>query len=1022
MPIEVDNRYPEVARPYEPVGKGEHHKKLLWGKPLAAVSLVLILLTTLLSSLPSTAPEPTPEPSPAPVPVPTIVVPTPIPEPTPEPTPVPEPVPDPELAPAPAPTPAPTPASTTPSSSSSSPSSSTPATTQYTITFVDWDGTTISSAKYDDGTFASSISVPADPTRPNDGSYRYAFAGWTPAFADVTTDATYTATYTEEVIPWYAITSVDYDGTTVLKSETWYQEGTAAADIDQPPAPTRAPEGGYEFTFSGWSPALSDVTANVTYTAVYDSDKIKYTITWNNYGGAFIDETTVEEGETPVHADPTYGPTDQYIFTFNAWSPAIVPATADTTYTANYTTMLRQYTVSFVDWDGSSIDSATYEYGTPAASISVPADPTRSNDANYSYSFAAWTPTIADVTGDATYTATYDATPISYGTPAIDDITDVQYNHQSAGSIAQFSPVVTLNDVAGNTGRLRLLQQNPDDPNGDWIELTLGDDEAANAVTIEYNNGTDWVTLPTPSGLNAEYDIPDDAVALRASMTRNLVPPGGAGAIRQKVQVAFDYTLPNGDTGTVKGNEFYLYRGSFAQRSGAPVLDRDAKTITMDFKYQLVEGGEIDPNNVTWTGHHLYTKAKTDTSSEFGTEIMGLTPTVTHSDVDGVHHVTITYTLDEVSDDLYYTYKGDLLDDEWGDPSHWNNWNTNAYSYEMEFPTASSGHAAPLSLEPGPAVSHSYGGDSEDYTVGFMMMSKNLNDAKDGRIALRIERYDESSGSWVSPVNGFVSYANWQANNEREWDDPDKQMIYDAQTIWGVTVATMNPDDPIEPSNPTTLDDLVDPTQLFDVDGHTAVYAIFAYHFPYEYWYGTRITLRTVMDVEYSDGSTETIASTPFYVYGGSFVEPNSDFGNYGMQIDKDNKILTLEYVYDTDVMTIDPANVRWVSDDEEIANCNYLYYGVNYTGWWPASRAEDWEQLTYLDIKPTASERDEGGKHIVTLTFDLSSAPAELWADPDHTYLFYSGSAYYQDSGEYFGVWQDSPDKGFIPVWQFVE
>ena len=101
-------------------------------------------------------------------------------------------------------------------------------------------------------------------------------------------------------------------------------------------------------------------------------------------------------------------------------------------------------------------------------------------------------------------------------------------------------------------------------------------------------------------------------------MIRNLVPPGGYGAMRVKAKVAFDYTLPDGETGTVESNEFFLYRGSFAERNGspAPVLDRDARTITMDFNYHLVEGGEIDPAKVTWTEHHLYGKDKGDTGDD----------------------------------------------------------------------------------------------------------------------------------------------------------------------------------------------------------------------------------------------------------------------------------------------------------------------------------------------------------------------------------------------------------------------
>ena len=37
-------------------------------------------------------------------------------------------------------------------------------------------------------------------------------------------------------------------------------------------------------------------------------------------------------------------------------------------------------------------------------------EPTKAEDENYTYAFKAWTPDIETVTGEATYTATYEAT------------------------------------------------------------------------------------------------------------------------------------------------------------------------------------------------------------------------------------------------------------------------------------------------------------------------------------------------------------------------------------------------------------------------------------------------------------------------------------------------------------------------------------------------------------------------------------------------------------------------------------
>jgi len=122
----------------------------------------------------------------------------------------------------------------------------------YTVTFVDYDGTTIlkTQTNVPHGTGAT---PPTDPTLTG-----YTFTGWNPAYNNVTGNLTVTAQYT---INTYTVTFVDYDGTTVLKTQTNVPHGTEAA----PPAnPTRTGH-----TFTGWSPAYNNVTGNLTVTAQY---------------------------------------------------------------------------------------------------------------------------------------------------------------------------------------------------------------------------------------------------------------------------------------------------------------------------------------------------------------------------------------------------------------------------------------------------------------------------------------------------------------------------------------------------------------------------------------------------------------------------------------------------------------------------------------------------------------------------------------------------------------------------------
>ena len=93
---------------------------------------------------------------------------------------------------------------------------------QCTIKFVDGDGTELSSTTYDYGTVAADVVKPDDPTKADDGNYAYTFTGWTPAIEDVTSNATYTATYNSTALAHYSITP----------KSNWFAEGTRNVDCE----------------------------------------------------------------------------------------------------------------------------------------------------------------------------------------------------------------------------------------------------------------------------------------------------------------------------------------------------------------------------------------------------------------------------------------------------------------------------------------------------------------------------------------------------------------------------------------------------------------------------------------------------------------------------------------------------------------------------------------------------------------------------------------------------------------------
>ena len=152
-----------------------------------------------------------------------------------------------------------------------------------------------------------------------------------------------------------------------------------------------------------------------------------FTVTWVIEGKE--ESEPYDYGTTPSYkkGTPVKETDEQYTYTFKEWTPAIVPVTQDATYTAVFDSALNKYKITFVNDDGSELQSSDVEYGkTPKYEGE---GPTMEATAQYSYSFAGWkdaagtayTGDLPVVTGKATYTATYTATVNKYKITFVND-------------------------------------------------------------------------------------------------------------------------------------------------------------------------------------------------------------------------------------------------------------------------------------------------------------------------------------------------------------------------------------------------------------------------------------------------------------------------------------------------------------------------------------------------------------------------------------------------------------------------
>ena len=292
---------------------------------------------------------------------------------------------------------------------------------RFTITWKNWDGEEIKSYIYDPNTgepaeveYSVTYGTQAEylgsnPTREPNIDYTYDFTGWSPALGKVTSDVTYTATYSEQPRK-YTIIFTTEGGVEIERQFLTHNELPVCENV-----PTKT-----GFTLQ-WEPALAAVTGDTTYRATWlEEPPTKYEITFVDYNGTTVlKNDSVAVGELPTAPTITAGipagstgkpATNEFTYMFDDWSPAVDEVTQAMTYTAVYREEAKTYTVTFKNEDHSVIETRPYHYGeTPVCST----PPTKANTAEFTYALR-WTPQIQTVMGNAEYTALFDATTNKY--------------------------------------------------------------------------------------------------------------------------------------------------------------------------------------------------------------------------------------------------------------------------------------------------------------------------------------------------------------------------------------------------------------------------------------------------------------------------------------------------------------------------------------------------------------------------------------------------------------------------------
>lgn len=262
------------------------------------------------------------------------------------------------------------------------------------------------------------------PTKAESDTSKFIFNSWDSDLKNITADTTVNAVFDE--YKKYFVTFKDDRGSIVpingnLTNIYYDRDGERVISVpDALESYSKVIDGAtYDYHFEYWRNAetgeigVVDVCGDdysITYEAVFSEHRVNV-VKFMNDDEVVSELHLYEGGHITVPANPTRISTAQYDFSFKGWSldgsnVVDVPANVgneDVTYYAVYDSILRYYTINFLDYDGKVLQSSLVAYGaTPFCE-----SPTREETAQYFYDFDGWSPKIEAVTGEATYMATY---------------------------------------------------------------------------------------------------------------------------------------------------------------------------------------------------------------------------------------------------------------------------------------------------------------------------------------------------------------------------------------------------------------------------------------------------------------------------------------------------------------------------------------------------------------------------------------------------------------------------------------
>lgn len=251
-----------------------------------------------------------------------------------------------------------------------------------------------------------------DPTKERTAQYTYSWVGWNSSpnqtvhdetvLQNITSNRDIYAAFSQTINSY--IVSFYYNGM-LLDTDT-VNYGENATYSGDPPTKPMTEE--HRYVFDGWNSLenqteaepdiLNNITGTLTVYAAFRELSIECTVRFYN-GSTLLYTDTVNYGQNASYVgdNPTKTADVYYTYSFVGWNSSVDQTTADADILNNirddkdvyaaYSRTAVQYTVTFI-YDGVTLDTQQTTYG---GSVTYHGQqPTKTGDAQYSYTFAGW--------------------------------------------------------------------------------------------------------------------------------------------------------------------------------------------------------------------------------------------------------------------------------------------------------------------------------------------------------------------------------------------------------------------------------------------------------------------------------------------------------------------------------------------------------------------------------------------------------------------------------------------------------